>query len=153
MLTISTDEAPRPPKPREGVDRRTQEDRRKSSVDMRLRVGLWYQYHRATRAGEFDPLPRNPYMRRKTQDALLPEMNKYEFVQRDICAPVTPSNALTAAVDFLWAHPELGCNAASEPMAVYTVNALSEYLVRTFKVTVIDRRKADRRSVSASTAQ
>jgi hypothetical protein len=153
MLTISTDEAPRPPKSRDGVDRRTQEDRRKSSVDMRLRVGLWYQYHRATRAGEFDALPRNAYMRSKTQDALLPEIHKYEFAQRDTDLAAAPSGALTAALDFLWSHAELGCNAAGEPMAVYTVNALSEYLIRTFKVTVIDRRKADRRSVSATTAQ
>ena len=149
MLTISTGEAPRSPKSREGVDRRTQGDRRKSSVDMRLRVGLWYQYHRGTRAGEFDPLPRNPYMKSKLQDALLPEMIKYEFFQRDGGAEVTPSCALVNAVEFIWAHPELGCNAAGEPMAVYTVNGVSEYLVRTYKVTVIDRRKADRRSASA----
>jgi hypothetical protein len=150
MLTISTDEAPRPPKSREGVDRRTHDDRRKSSVDMRLRVGLWYQYHRATRAGEFDALPRNLYMRAKVQDALLAEMHKYEFAQRETDAAVTPTCALTTAVDFLWSHPELGCNAAGEPMAVYTVNGISEYLARNFKVAVIDRRKVDRRSLSAS---
>jgi hypothetical protein len=150
MLTISTEETPRPPKSREAVDRRMQEDRRKSSVDMRLRVGLWYQYHRATRAGEFDALPRNSYMRAKVQEALLPEMHKYEFAQRDNNSPAVPSCALNTAVDFLWSHPELGCNAAGEPMAVYTVNGISEYLVRNFKVTVIDRRKADRRSAVAA---
>jgi hypothetical protein len=135
------------------MDRRQQEDRRKSSVDMRLRVGLWYQYHRATRAGEFDALPRNPYMRAKLQEALLPEMHKYEFAQRDTDSAVAPSCALTSAIDFLWAHSELGCNAAGEPMAVYTVNGISEYLVHIFKVTVIDRRKTERRSVATSSAQ
>ena len=150
MLTISTNEGPRAPKSREGLDRRTQDDRRKSSVDMRLRVGLWYQYHRATRAGEFDPLPRTSYMRAKIQDALLPEMHKYEFAQHETDTAVTPSCALAEAVDFIWSHPEIGCNAASEPRAVYTVNGVSEYLVRTFKVTVIDRRKADRRRITAS---
>ncbi len=152
MLTISTAQAPRLPRSREGVDRRIGSDRRKSSVDMRLRVGLWYQYHRATRSGEFDALPRNTYMGGKVQESLLPEMHKYEFFERATDTPLTPSRALTAAVDFLWSHPELGCNAAGEPMAVYTINGLAEYLVRTFKVTVIDRRKADRRSVSASDA-
>jgi hypothetical protein len=150
MLSISTDEMPRPLKLREGIDRRTHDDRRGSSVDMRLRVGLWYQYHRATRAGEFDPLPRNQYTRNKLQDALLPEMHKYEFSQRDNNSPVPPSAALSSAVDFLWSHPQLGCNAVSEPMAVYTVNAISDYLVRSFSVTVIDRRKSDRRSATAS---
>jgi hypothetical protein len=149
MLTLSTGEVPRPSKERDGADRRAQEDRRKSSVDMRLRVGLWYQYHRATRSGEFDALPRNPYMRGKLQEALLPEMHKYEFSQRDNDLAVIPTAALAAAVDFLWAHPELGNNAAGEPMAVYTVNSLSDYLVRTFNVAVIDRRKADRRSAAA----
>lgn len=153
MLTISTDEAYRPPREREGLDRRQQGDRRKSSVDMRLRVGLWYQYHRATRAGEFDALHRNSYMRTKLQEALLPEMHKYQFAQRETDSDVAPLCALTAAIDFLWAHPELGCNGAGEPMAVYTVNGISEYLVRTYKVTVIDRRKTDRRSAAVSNAQ
>lgn len=153
MLTISRDEMPRPPRSREGEDRRTQEDRRKSSVDMRLRVGLWYQYHRATRAGEFDSLPHNMYTRAKVSDALLPEMHKYEFAQSDNNSPVTPSCALAAAIDFIWSHPELGCNVAGEPMAVYTVNGISEYLVRTYSVSVIDRRKSDRRSVTAASSQ
>lgn len=148
MLTISTDETPRSLKSREGEDRRTHGDRRKSSVDMRLRVGLWYQYHRATRSGEFDALPRNAYTRGKMQESLLPEMHKYEFFAPGTHALVEPSCALTSAVDFLWAHSELGCNAAGEPMAVYTVNGIAEFLVRTYKVTVIDRRKSDRRSVS-----
>ena len=90
----------------------------------------------------------------KLQEALLPEMHRYEFAQRDTDSAVSPSCALTAAIDFLWSHPELGCNAAGEPMAVYTVNAISEYLVRNLKVTVIDRRKSDRRtSVATSSAQ
>jgi len=152
MLTISTDEVPRLPKSREGVDRRTDTDRRKSSVDMRLRVGLWYQYHRATRSGEFDTLLRNPYTCGKVHESLLPEMHKYEFFERDRGAQVPPASALTAAIEFLWSHPELGCNAAGEPMAVYTINGISEYLVRTFKVNVIDRRKTDRRVVAASTS-
>jgi len=152
MLTVSTNEIPRIPKSREGIDRRTGSDRRKSSVDMRLRVGLWYQYHRATRAGEFDTLLRSSYMRGKVHESLLPEMHKYEFSERGNDAPVSPSSALTAAIEFLWSHPDLGCNAAGEPMAVYTVNSISEYLVRMFKVNVIDRRKADRRTASASTS-
>lgn len=150
MHTISTDEAPRPLKSREGADRRHQADRRKSPVDMRLRVGLWYQYHRSTRAGEFDPLPRNPYQRTKLQDGLLPEIYKYEFSHGEGGSCVPPGAALSNAVDFLWSHPDLGCNAAGESTAVYTINAIAEYLVRTFKVTVIDRRKNDRRSFSVS---
>jgi hypothetical protein len=150
MLIISTDEAPRPLKLREGANRRTQDDRRKSSVDMRLRVGLWYQYHRATRAGEFDPLPRNQHKRTALQEALLPEIHKYEFFQRESGCLVSPTSALSSAVDFLWRHSELGCNAVGEPMAVYTINAIVEYLSRTFKVAVIDRRKADRRTSATS---
>jgi hypothetical protein len=150
MLTLSTDEVPRPLKLRHGVDRRLQRDRRRSPVDMRLRVGLWYQYHRATRAGEFDPLPRNQYTRAKLFEALSPEIHKYEFSRRDNNSQVSPSYALENAVEFLWSHPELGCNAAGEPMAVYTINAVTEYLVRTFQVAVIDRRKSDRRSVTVA---
>jgi hypothetical protein len=152
MLTLTTDETPRPLKMRDSnVDRRHQQDRRHSPVDMRLRVGLWYQYHRATRAGEFDALPRNPYTRMKLLEALMPEAIKYEFVFRDNNLPLPASCALTNGVDFLWSKPEFGCNAAGEPVAVYTVSALAEYLVRTFKVTVIDRRKSDRRALAAST--
>jgi hypothetical protein len=137
---------------RDGIDRRNQGDRRRSSVDMRLRVGLWYQYHRATRSGEFDPLPRNPYTRSKMQEALLPEMHKYEFFLRADDSLIAPSTALANALDFVWSRPEIGCNAAGEPTAVYSINAITEYLVRSFQVTVIDRRRSDRRSLAASLA-
>ncbi len=150
MLTLSTGEAQRPMRLRDGVDRRVHEDRRHSSVGMRLRVGLWYQYHRATRAGEFDRFTRDPYKRTRIEEALLPEIFKYEFFQRGQAVPVPASRALANAVDFLWAHPEIGCNAAGESMAVYAINAITEYLVRTFDVTVIDRRKADRRAMQTS---
>ena len=153
MLNISTGEAQRPLKLRDGIDRRVLEDRRHSSVGMRLRVGLWYQYHRATRAGEFDALPRNQYRRTKIQEALLPEIVKYEFLQRENNSRVTPSHALSAAVDFVWSHQsEVGCNPQGESTAVYTINAIAEYLVRTFQVTMIDRRQSDQRSARAAGA-
>jgi hypothetical protein len=150
MLTISTGEMQRLLKLRDGIDRRVHHDRRHSSVGMRLRIGLWYQYHRSTRAGEFDPFPRDQYKRSKIEQALLPEVSKYGFHLRENQAPVLASCALASAVNFLWAHPEVGCNATGDSMAVYAVNAISEYLVRTFDVAVVDRRKADRRSAQTS---
>jgi len=152
MLTVTTSETSsrdvRPLKPRDGADRRVQDDRRRSSVSMRLRIGLWYQYHRATRAGEFDPFARDQYKRSRIEEALLPEVVKYEFIRTDNQALVPAASALADAVDFLWAHPEVGCNATGESMAVYAINAISEYMVRTFKVTLVDRRKADRRTAA-----
>jgi hypothetical protein len=150
MVTISTDETPRPKRMRDEIDRRTREDRRKSPIDMRLRVGLWYQYHRATRSGEFDPLPRNAYRRSKLQEGLLPEVYKYEFFHRDTHSYVSPVAALAGALDFLWSHPETGCNVAGEATAVYTINAIAEYLCRLFEVKMIDRRKTERRAYQAS---
>jgi hypothetical protein len=155
MLTATTREkitveVPRPLKLRDGDDRRLQNDRRQSSVSMRLRVGLWYQYHRATRAGEFDPFPRNQYKRSLIEEALLPEVAKYEFSRSDNQSRSGAAAALAEAVDFLWAHPEVGCNAAGESMAVYAINAISEYLVRTFTVNIVDRRKSDRRAAQAA---
>jgi len=135
---------------RDGVDRRVHDDRRHSSIGMRLRVGLWYQYHRSTRAGEFDHFPRDQYKRGKIEEALLPEIFKYEFFQREQGGPIPASRALATAVDFLWAHPEIGCNAAGESMAVYAINAITYYLVQTFEVAVIDRRKAYRRGAQTS---
>jgi len=152
MLTISKGEAQRPLKLREGVDRRVQSDRRRSPVGMRLRIGLWYQYHRATRAGEFDPLPRDAYKRAKFEEALLPEMQKYEFLRRENNSEVPASCALASAVDFLWKHPELGCNAAGESTAVYAVGEIAEYLGRAFKARPVDRRKNDRRMPKSASA-
>jgi hypothetical protein len=148
LTTISTSEAQRPLKLRDGVDRRVQGDRRRSSVGMRLRVGLWYQYHRATRAGEFDPFPRDQFRRGRIEEALLPEVNKYEFRPRGNYAPVAPAAALATAVDFLWEHPQVGCNATGESMAVYALNAISDYLNQTFDVGLLDRRKTDRRAAA-----
>jgi len=149
MLTISTGEAQRPLKLRDGIDRRIHDDRRRSSISMRVRIGLWYQYHRATRAGEFDPFPRNQYRRSKIEEALLPEIYKYEFRERENQLPVSASGALSSAVDFVWSHPEVGCNATGESTAVYAINAISEYLVGTFHVVAVDRRRADRRAAKA----
>jgi hypothetical protein len=129
------------------------DDRRHSPVEMRLRVGLWYQYHRSTRAGEFDPFPRDQYKRGKIEEALLPEILKYEFFDRETRLPVEASCALTTAVDFLWAHAEIGCNATGESMAVYAINAISGYLVHTFRVALLDRRKADRRAAQAASGR
>ena len=152
MLNTSTVEIQRAMRLREGEDRRTQSDRRRSSVDMRLRVGLWYQYHRATRAGEFDPFPRSEYKRVILLEALMPEMLKYEFFNMETGGAVTAAEALTQATDFLWSCPKVGCNAAGESMAVYAVNAVAEFVCRTFKVETIDRRKDDRRTRKTSNA-
>ena len=152
MLTISAGEVERTLRMRDGFDRRVNGDRRQSPIDMRLRVGLWYQYHRVTRAGEFDPLPRDPYRQAKFAGALLPEMDKYEFLSRGDHSGIEASCALASAVDFLWAHPELGCNPSGESAAAYAVNQIADYLVATFDVRVVDRRKADRRAAKGQAA-
>lgn len=142
----TTQQANRSQRLREAEDRRLHPDRRQSGIDMRLRVGLWYQYHRATRAGEFDPLPRNDYYRQKITTALLPEMAKYTFCKPGSKTPASPEQALVAALDFLWSYPQLGCSAVGDCSAVYGINAIAEYLWRTFEVAMIDRRKSDRRT-------
>jgi hypothetical protein len=152
MLTISAGELERTLRMRDGFDRRVNGDRRQSPVDMRLRVGLWYQYHRETRSGEFDPLPRNPYRKATFAEALLPEMHKYEYLSRAERLRVEASRALSSAVEFLWTHPELGCNPAGESTAAYAVNQIADYLVATFDVRAVDRRKADRRAVRVQAA-
>ena len=74
-----TEEIRREIKMRNGLDRRNAIERRCSSLPMRLRVGLWLQYHRETRAGEFDPFPRDYSHKAKLRSGLVPEMGKYEF--------------------------------------------------------------------------
>lgn len=136
-------------KSRNGLDRRSGTDRRCSTLQMRLRVGLWLQYHRVTRAGEFDFFPRDYSHKAKLLQGLTPEMVKYEFRDKESGKLTAPPCALARSLDHLWANPQLGCNLAGESTAVYAMNEIEAYLSATFKVGRLDRRKEDRRAAQA----
>ena len=141
-------ETQRPIKMRNGLDRRNGCERRSSSVGMRLRVGLWLQYHRETRAGEFEPFSRDFSQKAKLQSGLTPEMRNYEFLKKSDNQPICPSNALACAINQLWANPKLGCNLAGESLAVYAINEIASYLSANHDICRLDRRKTERRAAN-----
>jgi len=126
-------------------DRRGPKDRRKSSIDQRLRTGLWLQFHRDTRSGEFDMMTLNPHTCRKVHDALWPEIVKYEFSDPQSLAPIPAQMALEAAMESVWNSKSSLPNHGKQQQAVFVIEAIAVELVRRFKTVTIDNRQNDRR--------
>lgn len=126
-------------------DRRSHKDRRKSPPDQRLRTGLWLQFHRVTRSGEFDVLALNDHIYRKVHDAIWPEIVKYEFHNPRDGAPIPAQMALDAAMDSVWKHKSALPNRGKQQQAVFVLEAIAVELARRFAIVTIDKRQIDRR--------
>ena len=126
-------------------DRRSHKDRRKSPPDQRLRTGIWLQFHRVTRSGEFDVLALNDHIYRKVHDAIWPEIVKYEYRNPRDSAPVPAQMALDAAMDSVWKHKSALPSRGKQQQAVFVLEAIAVELARRFAIVTIDKRQSDRR--------
>jgi hypothetical protein len=142
----------RKPKERGGAERRVKE-RSESGKKMnrRLRNGLWFQYHMATRSGEFDEVVLDSHYKLMMADYLVAEASKYTFHDREQHLPVSASSALNSAIDHVWLLKSDAINPSTGlPAAVYLIEAIAERMIREYDVERIDRRKGGRRTLSAS---
>ncbi|MBS1877404.1 MAG: hypothetical protein JSU00_29600 [Acidobacteria bacterium] len=149
-------ERPRRLRIRNEMNRRRNPPRRVSPISQRLRAGLWLQYHRATRSGEFDAIPFDDFHATGLREALWPEAVKYILLDRGGGQEVSAEHALKIAVERVWR-----CEAAwiERPRshklprcakALYVIDAIAEEICREYQVTGRDRRAADRRSAQAA---
>jgi hypothetical protein len=144
--------SPRAATARTGVDRRSK-SRDEFGPSRRSRIGFWLQYHRVTRAGEFDDVELDHRFKLILCDHLLPEANKFLFRDRDHHAIVPPNTALNSAIDHIWANPADARNPnTNRPAAVYLIEAIAEYLVKSYDIVRTDRRKSERRAGAAGTS-
>lgn len=131
---------------RRGIERRQGPDRRVSPTVHRMRTGLWLQFHRATRAGEFSSLELEPSTVPTLVAQLLPEAGKYTYSDRDTQCQAPANAALTAALRFAFAHrAELIMTPDGDPQAVLVICMIAEFLCRNYEVTTTDRRMRERR--------
>lgn len=138
------------PRYRTGVDRRRLPDRRVSPIVQRLRTGLWLQFHRSTRAGEFSDVDLDAAHPAALLELLLPEAIKYTYADRETQETISANSALNAALRFATRHrSELIVTPDGKPQAVLVICLISEYLCRTYEVNRKDRRVRDRRAVVA----
>jgi hypothetical protein len=137
---------PYPPRERSGQDRRKRDRRDPSLIPQRLRTGLWLQYHKATRAGEFDPLALEPYRKTKVHDSIAPEMHKYIFKDRYTHSALSAEQVLASALDYIWTDARFR---GKSPRSVFVIEAIAEHLCKQYDVTSADKRAADCRSATA----
>lgn len=139
---------PRKIRERSGTDRRREGERRQD-LKLRLRRGLWLEYHRATESGKFDELLRDLHTRGKLLSALVTEARRYRFLDRENHSEVSASNALERALDSIWRNPQAGVDGSGQSKAVYVIEAIAQELYATYDVKVRDRRQGDRRAAAA----
>lgn len=111
---------------RRGADRRTWDVRR-------FRYGLWLQFSRATGAGKFDVFPLTFSKRMKAREALLPELERYDY---EVDEPV--GQMLDRALQTLWSDEQLGF-----PSAVRVVEAVGDSIWESGKPRMRDRRQSE----------
>ncbi len=139
---------PRKLRERSGVDRRRDGERRQD-LKLRLRRGLWLEYHRATESGKFDDMPRDLHTRGKLLAALVTEARRYRFLDRENHAEISSSNALERALDCIWRNPQAGVDGSGQSKAVYVIEAVAQELYATYDVKIRDRREGERRAAAA----
>jgi hypothetical protein len=118
--------------------RQTTSDRRVSGVDQRLRRGLWLEFHRRTDLGKFELLPISLRTRDNLFEAALRESLRYRFFDRNTGVEMPSVSLIGAAVDAVW--DSFPGTVPREQRAVFIIDAVADYLLKKFEVSMIDRR-------------
>jgi hypothetical protein len=116
------------------------QDRRVSGVDQRLRRGLWLEFHRRTDLGKFEPLSISLRSRDYLFDAALREAVRYRFFERNTLTEANTLVLIRAAVDAVWDAYSRKCT--DEHRSVFVIDAVADYLLSKFDVSMIDRRNS-----------
>ncbi|MEL6325862.1 MAG: hypothetical protein AAFQ61_03030 [Cyanobacteria bacterium J06626_23] len=143
-------ESKRALKPRRSTDRRQQErrqkdrrkaDRRQSSVEERLRIGLWKSYAWQHEIGQDAPLPRSAYNAKRLIDDLIEEAERYQFLNKRTDEEVSLDIVLEEAVDEVLTHLD-----RREKKAVYVIEEIAATISCQYRLISLDRRQRERRS-------
>jgi hypothetical protein len=111
-------------------------DRRKSGVALRLKTGIWLQFHRKTGMSKFQLMEFAE--RGDLQHAVISESENYQFSERGTGTLLLPGIVATSAVDH-------ACSAwtekpAKDRQAVLLIDEIAEYILKHYDVRMIDRR-------------
>ena len=130
------------------VDRRQGGDRRVSSIAQRLRRGLWLEYHRKTDAGKFDTFSYSLRARDQLLEASINEAVRYHFMDRSNGKELRAQAVVSAAVDVVW--NQFPSRRDRERQAAFIVDAVADYLLGTYDISGIDKRKEHRNEQQAA---
>ncbi|MBI2305463.1 MAG: toll/interleukin-1 receptor domain-containing protein [Chloroflexi bacterium] len=131
---------------RSGRDRRSGVDRRVSPISQRVKIGFWKAFHGVTGSGKFDEVGSLGEFLHGAIGAIKPEADKY--VYQDTSGQRVPSSqvldkASMHVFDMFW-QKQAG-NISGLKM-IYIIEALAKFVSSNYEVTVIDRRRSERRS-------
>lgn len=139
---------PRKSKPEPKRDRRNNE-RRQNSLDLRMRTGVWLEFHRKTGLGKSELI--HPFGMKQRDDltaAAVIEANRYELSDRSTGSPVRASAAVGQVLEAACAEWRKVPGPART--ASVLTDALARQLLHAFNVRQPDRRESERKEVAAS---
>jgi hypothetical protein len=122
-------------------DRRDREDRRRTDLIQRMRMGFWFTFARLTGYGKFDLIPIRVSSMSKVMESLCEEVRNYCYIN-DMGNKVNHKDALENAVQAVWDELRL----EESVRAVIVIESIAEYLHTNYSVSIAERRyRNDRR--------
>jgi hypothetical protein len=119
-------------------------ERRTAPTVVRLRAGLFIRYSKATGAKEFDTFHRDAKTWAAFENAALPEMDNFIFVDSARQVTVSAPGVLADAMYHVWTVTDLGRDLDGRPTTISVVKELANYLCAVYETTPIDRRARKR---------
>lgn len=121
-------------------------DRRSANTAARLCAGIFLLYQRATGARQADPFERDAKTWSAFEQAALPEMCSFEFIDKTNRALRTPNSVLADVMGHIWLADILP-NAGKTPTTIQVITELANRIASTYEITPIDRRARERASL------
>ena len=119
-------------------------DRRTAPTVVRLRAGLFLRYSKATGAKEFDTFNRDAQTWAAFENATLPELENFTFVDPSRQTTVSAPGVLADAMYHVWTVTDLGRELDGQPTTISVVKELANYLCAVYETKPIDRRARKR---------
>jgi hypothetical protein len=119
-------------------------ERRSSSIEARLRAGLFLRYQAATGAKEFDIFRRDAKTWALFEHAVLPELEGFTFFDRSREIYLSPSAALADGMFHLWTETDLDLDDERRLTTVSVVSEMATYLCALYEAKRIDKRDQGR---------
>jgi len=130
---------------RAGTERRgAGDDRRRSLIIQRMRIGFWKAYTDALGIGKFDLLRMGVTERFKAIEAITDEAERYVYTRRD-GKEMPGQQALEEAANHVWQE----YRSKDFVKAVYVIEAVAEQMHATYTVCRMQRRRATSRRTNA----
>ena len=124
-----------------GRDWAREAERRSAPVVDRLQAGLFLRYRAATGARETDSFQRDAKTWAFFEHAVLPELEKFTFFDKERETFVDPGAALGEGMFHLWTVTDLGLDQEGPPNTLNAIEELAHFLCAVYQTKPIDDRQ------------